>query len=238
MPSTAPAHISASPSVEGAAGSKTLDNGIRILSALARHPHGLTTTQLAHETALHRTGVYRLLGTLTRRGLVTQRADTRYQLGLTMIELAGAVRPDLRATAQVPLRDLAEAAAATAFLSVLDGDEVVSALVVEPLHADAHVAYRIGTRHPATVGSAGLAILSARAAVTGERAEITEARRRGYSISEGELQRGAWGLAAPVRPRTGEIEASVGVVALGALDEPRTAQLVVSTAAAIGNRLP
>jgi DNA-binding IclR family transcriptional regulator len=238
MPSAASGQAPTSAKEAATAGSKTLDNGIRILTALARHPHGLTMTQLAKETALHRTGVYRLLGTLTRRGLVTQRADSRYQLGLTMIELAGAVRPDLRSTAQAPLRELAEAAGATAFLSVLDDNEVVSTLVVEPLHADAHVAYRVGIRHPATVGSAGLAILSARAAVAGERAEISEARRRGYSVSKGELQRGAWGLAAPVRPRSGEAEASVGVVALGALDEARTAELVVGTATTIGNLLP
>lgn len=221
-----------------AAGSKTLDNGIRVLKTLAQHPRGLTMTELAKAVEIHRTGVYRLLGTLTGHGLVTQDAGGRYQLGLAVIELSGAVRPDLQTIAQAPLRELADAAGATAFLSLLDGHEVVSAMVVEPLHAGAHVAYRVGTRHPATVGSAGLAILSARAARPGERAEVALAREQGYSVSQGELQHGAWGLAVPVQPGSGDAVACVGVVALRPLDEREVARLVVGTAHSISRSLP
>lgn len=217
--------------------SKTLDNGVRVLQALARHPGGLSMSELARAVSVHRTGVYRLLGTLSRHGLVAQNTDGRYRLGLALIELSGAVRPDVRAVAQAPLRELAEETGATAFLSLLDGHDVVSALVVEPLHADAHVAYRVGTRHPATLGSAGLAILSVRTAQPAERAEVAEARQRGYSVSQGELQRGAWGLAAPVRPRTGQTEASVGVVALQPLDEQQVAGLVLDAAQVIASHL-
>ncbi|WP_166351285.1 IclR family transcriptional regulator [Phytoactinopolyspora limicola] len=220
------------------AGSKTLDNGIRVLKALAQHPRGLTMTELATAVGAHRTVVYRLLGTLTRHGLVAQGPDNRYQLGLAIIELSGAVRPDLQTLAQAPLRELADETGATAFLSLLDGDEVVSTLVVEPLHADAHVAYRLGTRHPVTLGSAGLAILSARAPRANERGEISLARERGYSVSQGEIQRGAWGLAAPIRPRSGDAEASVGVVALQPLDEVHVARLVMDTAETIGKLIP
>ncbi|AYY14905.1 IclR family transcriptional regulator [Actinobacteria bacterium YIM 96077] len=227
MPATAPT-----------AGSKTLDNGVRLLKTLARHPRGLTMTDLATALGVHRTGVYRLLGTLTRHGLVTQTPDNRYRLGLAVIELSGAVRPDLQSIAHPVLRELADHTDATAFLSLLDGDDVVSTLVVEPLHADAHVAYRVGTRHPATRGSAGMAILGALPPRAGEREEIAVARERGYSVSQGEIQRGAWGLAAPVRPRTGTPEASVGVVALQPLDEDEVARLVIDAAGAIGALVP
>jgi DNA-binding IclR family transcriptional regulator len=220
------------------AGSKTVDNGIRILKTLAGHPRGLTTTELASTVGLHRTGIYRLLTTLTSHGLVSQASDGRYQLGLTMIELAGAVRPDLQSISQAPLRELADQTGATAFLSLLDGDDVVSTVVVEPLHADAHVAYRVGTRHPATIGSSGLAILSARPPKAEERDEIRLARSQGYSVSQGELQRGAWGLAAPVRTRAAHAEASVGVVALQPLPEHPTAGMVIHAADVIGKALP
>lgn len=218
-------------------GSKTMDNGIRVIKSLAQHPHGLTMTELARAVDVHRTGVYRLLGTLLSHGLVTQNGG-RYQLGLAIIELSGAVRPDLQTVAQAPLRELADAAGATAFLSVLDGDDVVNVMVMEPLRASAHVAYRVGTRHPATVGSAGLAILSARPPRPGERREVVVAREQGYSVSQGELQHGAWGLAVPIRPRSGFAEACVGVVALRPLDEPAVAQLVISAAQGIGQQLP
>lgn len=218
------------PAPDRPAGSKTLDSGIRVLKALAAHPRGLSTTELAAALGIHRTGVYRLVTTLSKHGLVTHTTDGRYQLGLATLELSGAVRPDLQTTAQPVLRELADRTDATAFLSLLDGDDVVSALVVEPLHADAHVAYRVGTRHPATRGSAGLAILSALPPRPGERHDIAVARERGYSVSQGEIQRGAWGLAAPLQPRTGIPEASIGVVALHALDEEGTAQLVMDAA--------
>ncbi|NDL55472.1 IclR family transcriptional regulator [Phytoactinopolyspora mesophila] len=221
-----------------ATGSKTVDNGVQILKALAGNPRGLTTTELARAVGVHRTGIYRLLTTLSGHGLVSQGSDSRYRLGLTIIELAGAVRPDLQSISQAPLRELADETGATAFLSLLDGEEVVSTVVVEPLHADAHVAYRVGTRHPATRGSAGLAILSARPPQEGERDEISLARRQGYSVSQGELQRGAWGLAAPLRPRAGDAEASVGVVALQPLDEDTTASMVIHAADVIGKALP
>ncbi|HSF26672.1 MAG TPA: IclR family transcriptional regulator, partial [Actinomycetes bacterium] len=77
--------------------------------------------------------------------------------------------------------------------------------VVEPSWTDFHVAYRVGSRHRLDRGAAGRAILAAR---TGGETVV---------VSDGELQAGAQGVAAAL---TGlpVIEASVGVVALSALD--------------------
>ncbi|MDT7728811.1 MAG: hypothetical protein QOI21_5387 [Actinomycetota bacterium] len=213
-----------------AAGAKTLDNGIRVLKAVAAHPQGLGVTEIARVVGIHRTVAYRLLGTLTQHSLVSLGKDGHYRLGPGVVELSMSLRSDLRSVARPHLRDLAEATGATAHLTILDGQDAVSIAVVEPGNVGVHVAYRVGFRHPVTVGAAGLAILLGRSPQPGERAEVTAGRGRGFAASQGELQSGAWGLSAPVTGVDGEPVASVGVIALGPLDEAATSSLVLRAA--------
>jgi DNA-binding IclR family transcriptional regulator len=85
-----------------------------------------------------------------------------------------------------------------------------------------HVAYRVGTRHSLERGAAGRAILAAR-----------NGGGDSFVVTEGELQPGATGIAAPLRGVAG-LEASVGLIAIGsALDPARVGPQVVATAAAI-----
>jgi DNA-binding IclR family transcriptional regulator len=216
---------------QSSAGSKTLSNGIKVLKKLGERRQGLLITQLAKELALHRTVVYRLLGTLQQEGLVTQRDDGRFELGLGVIELAGAVRSNLQAAAQGPLRQLADQARATAFLAVLEGDEVVSVSAVEPPNAPVHVSYRPGFRHSAELGP-GRAILIGRPFDPAERPDLARCREQGYVATHDEIQRGAWGLAAPVAMGPSPAEAAIGVVSLGPFDEAFVAPLVIAAAEA------
>ncbi len=88
-----------------------------------------------------------------------------------------------------------------------------------------HVAYRVGSRHRLDQGAAGRAILSARHGVLG------------FVVTEGELQAGALGIAAPVLGVPG-LEASVGLIALGqALDPALAGPRVVATAGALARAL-
>jgi DNA-binding IclR family transcriptional regulator len=219
------------------AGAKTLDNGIRVLKTVASHPEGVTITEISHTVGVHRTVAYRLLGTLSQHSLVSQGSDGRYRLGFGIAELSLSLRSDLQSAAHPHLRDLAETAGATAHLTLLDGEDAVSIGVVEPLNTQVHVTYRIGFRHPVTLGAAGMAILIGRSPLPGERPEVTTGRRQGYVASEGEIQSGAWGLAAPLPNGDAASVASVGVVALRPLDEYATAEHVLHAADAIGRRL-
>jgi DNA-binding IclR family transcriptional regulator len=219
------------------AGAKTLDNGIALLQALARHPDGQPVTALARETGVHRTVAYRLLGSLLAARLVEQRPDGAYVLGLGLIELAGTVRGGLQDAAAPVLRRLADEAGATAFLAARDGDDVVGIAVIEPAGAGLHVSYRVGQRHPAVVGADGMALLAGGEPRDGERPEITQARSRGYAVSTGEVEPGAWGLATWVPARSGAVEASIGVIALRQLPEEDVAPLVRAAAHEIGQRV-
>ena len=189
--------------------SLTLDRGLRLLDILARPENavGMTVTALAAALGMSRTAAYRLLGTLEAHGYVVRLAGGRVRLGYAVTRLAAAVAPLVRAAATPVLRRLADELGATAHLTLVDGDAALAVVVVEPTWTDVHVAYRPGTRHALDLGAAGRAILHGR-----EHGD-------GWVASHGELQPGAYGVAAPLP--TGGVEGSVGVVALTALDDAR-----------------
>ena len=183
-------------------------------------------TELAAALGVNRTVVYRLVTTLERRSLVRRDGHGHLHVGLGILHLAAAVHPVLRDLALPVLRELAEEVGATAHLTVAEGDERWRWPVVEPSWTDFHVAYRVGrgTRSPA----APRARRSCSAAPT--------TRRRGL-VTTGELQSGAWGLAAPVS-RVEGLEASVGVICLEEIDEQHWGPRVVEAAARLAAGLP
>jgi DNA-binding IclR family transcriptional regulator len=209
--------------------SRTLERGVRLLHLLAASASGgATVTELAARLESSRPAVYRLVATLAQYGMVQRDRAGRIRLGLGVLQLARGVQPLLREKAMPVLRELAEEVGATAHLTIADGDEALAVAVVEPSWTDVHVAYRVGSRHPLDRGAAGRAILQARG---GKRAA-----RGPYVMTEGELQRGARGVAAPVLG-VAEVEASVGVVALGGLDAAFAGPLVVKAAAVLAAAL-
>lgn len=204
--------------------SQTLDRGLRLLEVLAGAPAGLTVTEAAATLEVNRTVVYRLATTLEQHGLVRRAGDGKLSVGFGLLRLAGSVQPQLRHAATPALRSLAEDLGATAHLTIADGDEALAVAVVEPTWTAYHVAYRTGSRHALALGAAGRAILAAR---EGE---------SGYVATKGELQTGASGVAAAVRPVEG-IEASIGVVMLGELVATEVGPRVEKAAAEVAARL-
>jgi DNA-binding IclR family transcriptional regulator len=205
--------------------SQTFDRGLRLLELLAVSEDTPTVTELAEALDVSRPVVYRLLATLEQHGLAAADDEGRYRLGLGVLRLSGRILPIIRAAAEPHLRLLADEVGATAHLTVADDDDGVAVVVVEPSFTSYHVAYRTGTRHPLDRGAAGKAILGGR----------TDRPRRWY-VTTGELQKGATGLAAPLRHDV--IEASVGVVALGGIAEQLVGPAVVRAVAALRADLP
>ncbi|WP_109474277.1 IclR family transcriptional regulator [Ornithinimicrobium cavernae] len=189
---------------------QTLDRGLQVLEQLsgAAGHGGLTVSELAQALGVGRSVVYRLVTTLVARDYVRRGQDGRFRLGLASSRLAVAVRPALVEAARPVLRALADQLGATAHLTVVEAGstDALAVLVVEPSWTDFHVAYRVGSRHPLTQGAAGRALLAGR---RGSARAVT---------TQGELQVGAHGVAAPV---TGvpSLEASVGVVSMTPIRE-------------------
>lgn len=204
---------------------QTLDRGLRVLSLLAAEPRGITMTDLARRLGINRTVAYRLVATLQQHQLARRDSEGRVFAGMGVLHLAQGVEPLLRAKASPVLRRLAEDIGATAHLTVREGDEAVAVAVVEPSWTDFHVAYRVGARHALDRGAAGKAI------------RLGEAPSDlAYVASQGELQPGASGVAAPLLGVSG-LAASVGVVALGELDVTLVGDTVVAAAHEVAARL-
>ncbi|MEV0152670.1 helix-turn-helix domain-containing protein [Micromonospora sp. NPDC050686] len=203
---------------------QTLDRGLRLLHLVADAAGGLTVTEAANRLGVGRAAVYRLVGALSAHGMLRRDGAGRLRLGAGVLHLARRAQPLLAEGALPALRRLAEQAGATAHLTVVEGGEGVALAVVEPSWTSFHVAYRTGARHPLERGAAGRAILAGRAGAAGPVA------------TSGELQAGAYGVAAPVLGVAG-LEASVGVVALAPLDVDVVGAQVLAAATAVAEAL-
>lgn len=177
------------------AGSQTLDRGIRALIMVAAAPGGLTVAEVADRLDVHRTIAHRLLATLADHHLIARGPDNRFRAGGGLTALAGGVQSALRDTAVPIMQELADELESTVALLIREGEEVVAIAVASPTKAAYHLAFRTGSRHELGRGAAGICLLSALPARAGERPEVTRARTQGFSVSKGEVEPGAHGLA-------------------------------------------
>ncbi|HEX5859075.1 MAG TPA: IclR family transcriptional regulator [Microbacterium sp.] len=206
--------------------SQTLSRGIRILEILADARGPLTIDEIARRLAVHRAVAYRLLRTLEDHGLAVRDGGGSIQLGARMAALAAGVAHDLQAEALPELTAVANELGLTCFLVVLDHDECVTLVSVEPRHAVASVAQRPGTRHPVTVGAPGKAILSAlppsswpRDVSPELRSEVADAAAGGFATSHDEVIPSLRSVSVPLVVH-GRPPAAIAVVYVASSHEP------------------
>jgi DNA-binding IclR family transcriptional regulator len=205
---------------KGRDGNQTLARGLRVLLAIADSKHGLTVHQVSELLGVHRSIAYRLLQTLADFGLVARGRDGVYNPGARLATLAEAYLPTLRDVARPVMQALADRLQSTVSLFVEQGDEAVAIALVEPTTATHHIAFRPGMRTPLNLGAAAYAILASGPAGSdapggagavsavgrsggpggavepGEPAAVAAARKDGYARSHGEIEAGAYGVAA------------------------------------------
>lgn len=190
--------MAARPADEQGEGSQTLERGLALLVELARQPDGMTTSQAATACGLHRSITHRLLVSLHRTGFATRDAGGRYRVGPTAGQVGRASGPQLRDVAEPVLHRLAQAVDATASLVEVSGEYAVTTLVAEPPTDGPRYSYRLGNRDPLDRGAGGLAALASGPQRAGEPERVTLARQGGLVATYGELNPGAYGVAAPV----------------------------------------
>ncbi|MBL3700970.1 IclR family transcriptional regulator [Leucobacter luti] len=202
-----------------AAGSQTLSRGLRALELLAEAETPLTITELADGLGVHRSNAYRILRTLEQHRFVARDPAGKIRLGPKLTVLARGVAPVLHTAAMHPVSELAYALGMTAFITVLDADEVVTLVSVEPSNVSATIARNPGVRHPVDRGAPGHAIESSltaaeRIAAFGDTA-LSEAaalaQGDGYAVSRNEVIDGVTAIAVPLRLE-GEPPAAIAVV--------------------------
>ena len=194
-----------------------VEQATRILRALADDGSGrVTLAELTRAVGINKSKVLAILNTLVTAGFVArdERLKT-YGLGLGLLALSRAVLDQTDATriARPVLDALALATDGTAWLGLVDGDEIV--VVDRREHpAGMGIAARVGRRFPLTWGAHGKAVLAALPEAERERilldeplwvhgdsagggvdltrlrAELDRCRRLGYSTDLGETRAG------------------------------------------------
>ncbi|MFV0433722.1 MAG: IclR family transcriptional regulator [Leucobacter sp.] len=189
------------------AGSQTLSRGLHALELLADADGPLTIAALAEGLGVHRSNAYRILRTLEEHRFVTRDSAGRIRLGPKLTVLARGVAPALHMAAQPAVTELAYELGMTAFVTVLDVDDVVTLVTVEPSNVAATIARNPGVRHPVDRGAPARAIESSltaaeRTAFLGDPELSPEARaalRDGYALSRAEVIDGVTSIAVPLR---------------------------------------
>ncbi|NHC23381.1 helix-turn-helix domain-containing protein [Nocardioides sp. IC4_145] len=195
-----------------AQGTQTLARGLRALELVAQGRDGATIQEVSAQLDVHRSIASRLLATLAEARLVIRGADGRYRTGAGLAALATGIHATLRAAAEPVMRELAAELGATVSLLVDEGSEAVALAVIEPPASGYVLSFRSGSRHPLGRGSAGIALLAARPPSPGEADDVTAARERGYAATYGEVEPGAYGVAAPLASAEGVPTACLNLI--------------------------
>ncbi|GAA5015784.1 IclR family transcriptional regulator [Actinopolymorpha pittospori] len=199
----------------------TLSRGLAIIEYVAAHGE-VSMQQLADGLDLSRSATYRIVGQLREHGFVTERADgTGVRLGVAAVRvgLQALAQTDLFAIAPPQLRRLVHDTAETAFLAVMDNDEMV--YVLQEIGTQAvKMSSKLGSRAPIHCTGLGKAYLSALAEPERREivsrlelihytpttlttpqallAEVERSRLRGFAIDDSEREPDVRCLAAPV----------------------------------------
>ncbi|MBZ9679400.1 MULTISPECIES: IclR family transcriptional regulator C-terminal domain-containing protein [unclassified Mesorhizobium] len=211
----------------------SLERGLGVMEILARHPSGMTLTEMAEQAGLTRAGARRFLLTLTATGYATQ-SGRLFSLSPRLLTVArtwlgGAslwsfAAPIMRAIAA----QLNEACSA----AILSGQDVVYVARV-PGRRILSVSLDVGTRLPAYCTSMGRMLLAGltpaeldaffRKATVERRTPktiverpllakaIAKARMDGFAIVDEELELGLRSIAVPIRDRAGRTVAAINV---------------------------
>lgn len=208
-----------------------LGKGLRVLEALVLADGPSRVSHLAARLDLQKSSLHRVLQTLVAAGFAVQDAETSlYAPTLKVWELGSAVvsRLPVKQAAAPILQELHETTGETVSLSVRDGDDV---LYLDKIISPRPIGFttRVGSRVAAPMTAAGRAMLAyeadARSVV--ERvaarlepgaldvdqvvAELEKARRAGYVVGRGRVDRGIVGLATAVLGGRGSPVAGITV---------------------------
>ncbi|GAA4849178.1 IclR family transcriptional regulator domain-containing protein [Saccharopolyspora rosea] len=212
---------------------RSVERALAVLRAFSPERSALTLTEVAQASGLDRAGARRILLTLVDLGYV--RHDGRlFELTPQVLEFGHAylASRSLPQIAEPHLRRLTAELREMTAVAVLEGGDICYVAQV-PSPKLLSVTIPIGTRFPAHATSMGKVLLAGlpperlearlrgvelprltprtittRAALL---ADLARVRRQGFVISDGELEEGLRGVAAPIRDPEGRVTAAVNV---------------------------
>jgi len=215
---------------------QVIDRAIGVLDVLADDHGPVTLAELARRVGLAKSSVVRILAVLEQHRMV-ERNEPRgtYQLGMKLFELGSRALAqfDLERRAAAGLERLVAAVGETAYLSVLDGGEMMVVARAESPRA-VHAPATIGRRHPVNGSAVGKALLAflgeaevravigqakiparTRNTITTMKAlleDLRVTRDRGWALDDEEVEEGLRCVAAPIFDRSGVVIAAIGIL--------------------------
>lgn len=229
---------------------KSVEHAIDVLEIFGASVNLYTLSEIAQQTGLSKSSVYRLVRVLVRRGYLEKNATTgKYRLGYKVLELARYRLDDLELVAEAhPLMlRLHTETSLTTQLCVLDGTEVIYLDEVSAMTARRHA--NMGYRGKAYCSSMGKCLL---AALSGEelderffdyrftrytettitsydqlKAELREVRRQGYALNRGEENSTLSSIACPIYDYNGSVVAAISLGAATFLLIPETIEVIL-----------
>jgi len=239
-------------------------HALRLLRFLAAQAGPVPAATIARDLGLPRSSTYHLLAVLTEQGFVVHLPEERrYGLGVAAFEIGSAYsrQAPLARLARPPLARLVDLVRHSAHLAVLHGREVLY-VVEERAPGRPPLVTDVGVRLPAHLAASGRAVLAGlpaaqvralfgdRTAFTDRtgigpqtlpelRRVLTEVRRRGYAVEDGEITPGFASVAAAVHDHSGYPVAGVAVTfpAGARIRAESLARAVGATAAELTSRI-
>jgi DNA-binding IclR family transcriptional regulator len=224
-----------------------------VLGAFTSERPVLTLSELSRRAGLPLSTTHRLAAELVRRGALQRDEQGRFRVGLWLWEVASLAphEAQLREGAMPFLEDLYEATHQNVQLAVLDGVEVVYLERLSGRQA-VNVISRVGGRLPLHATGVGLVLLAHAPAHVQEevlaaplkrftrktihspeqlRRVLADVRRKGYAVSDGQIELPALSVAAAVHGPSDAVVASISVVVPAEGTDPRTLVPAVRAAA-------
>ncbi len=213
---------------------ETIDKALQLLKKLAETP--LSVTEAAELLDMHKSSASRMLATLQKQGFVMLNSNRRYEIGLTVFQLAEATTEwqNLRRTAEPYLQSLNQTLDETIHLSVLEGVDVI---YIDKIDSSRRIRMHstIGAANPAYCTGVGKVLLAYQSPQEQHRLisqirfepftaatiadagrldqELRTIRRTGIAFDFGEHDELIHCVAAPVFNHTRKIIASVSISA-------------------------
>jgi IclR family KDG regulon transcriptional repressor len=214
---------------------QTVDRLVRIIDSFSSSRRAWTLTDLSEHLDLPKSTLHRFLRSLEAHGILRQDDESKqWYLGYRLFVWGSLAEKStaLHDVARPIMRDLTADTGETTLLTVYHAQEVICVEKVESSHS-VRLALEVGTRRPPHAGASSKALMAFLPEDEIERivqsqglpklcantitdrdelnAELARIRKRGYAQSVEETDRGAWGVATPIRGWDGKVIAAIGL---------------------------
>lgn len=215
---------------------QSVAKAMHLLEVLAQDRQPMTLTELSQQTGWPRSTVFGLLTTMREYGVVAQREDGRYALGLRLFEYGCCVSGswNISNIARPYMARLCAETEASVVLSIYDNRHVVILDQAEG-HGSFRIVLDLGARLPLYATSQGKLFLSAMSASAAAQAlqgpmtlytphtitdpaaiaaELERIRQQGYAIEDGEYKIGLRSVSAPIYNVDGQLQYAISIIGM------------------------